>query len=97
MEESVAQLAASRESQVLMENNGFRAMFLGAAGLLGGGVAGALASVVVASIANPECGGDNCVRPFVIPLAIVGALVGAWAGGRHGWLKKPDDKPWEQK
>ena len=92
LDESLDRATDTASTRDLMENKGFRGLFLGIAGLLGGGVAGALSSVVVASILNPECGGDNCVRPFVMPLAVVGALIGTWVGIRHAAASRPGDK-----
>ena len=67
----------------MLFRSGFRAVFFGAVGLLGGGLAGALSSIVVASLLRPECSGDSCVGPFVLPLAAVGAVVGIWEGIRY--------------
>ena len=66
--------------ETLMENRGFRALFYGAAGLLCGALAGALASIIVASLVRPECGGDQCVGPFLPVTTVVGALAGIWVG-----------------
>ena len=81
------------EAPPLMENVGFRSMFFGIAGLIGGAVAGGLSSILVASLLNPECGGDSCVSPFVAPLAIAGALAGAWFGVQHAKNVDPVKRP----
>jgi serine/threonine protein kinase len=68
----------------LMENRAFRAMFFGLVGIFAGAIGGGLASVLVASLLRPECGGDNCIAPFVLPLATLGALAGLVLGARFG-------------
>ncbi len=76
----------------LMENRAFRSMFFGIAGVLGGGICGGLASVLVASLLRPECGGDNCIAPFVLPLATIGAIAGLILGVRYAVQPRGDAK-----
>ena len=67
-----------------MENPGFRAVFFGTAGALGGTVAGSLASVVAASVIWSSCFADSCVAPLLPYGAALGALIGLYFGARYG-------------
>ncbi len=49
-------------------------------GALGGAVAGALSSIVFASIVAVNCSADSCVAAYLPACSIVGALVGAVVG-----------------
>ena len=70
--------------QALMDNPAFRTLALGLLGSLGGAIAGALASVMVASIIWSQCFGDSCVMPILPYMTAAGAVVGLFLGARYG-------------
>ena len=76
--------AQAATAEQLMDNPAFRSMFFGGLGALGGALAGALSSVVVASIVWSSCVTDSCVMPVLPFTAAAGTLVGLYFGMQYG-------------
>ena len=62
------------------ETGGGRATIFGLCGIGIGAIAGALGSIIVASIVNADCFSDSCVGAFVPHGAVIGALIGLVVG-----------------
>lgn len=62
------------------ETTAGRATIYGIGGIGIGAIAGALGSIIVASIVNADCFSDSCVGAFVPHGAVIGALIGLVAG-----------------
>ena len=73
----------------IMDNPAFRQIFFGAIGAIGGGLAGALSSIVIASIMSSSCYTDACVMPILPFTAAAGALVGVYFGAQYGRSTAP--------
>lgn len=67
----------------LMQHPAVRRILFGSILLLGGALAGAILSIPLASLLRTDCSGGDCATPFVLPLALIGALIGLWEGVRY--------------
>src|SRR5262249_9678064 len=81
--------APVRAAETLLENRSFRAIFFRATGGIVGALAGALSSIVIASVVSPSCYTDACVMPILPFTAAAGALAGLYFGAQYGKATAP--------
>ncbi len=67
----------SEETASTPANQGAQVVFHSVLGLLGGAVAGALGSIVLASTFSSSCFADSCIMAYLIPCTLLGAVGGA--------------------